>query len=260
MIYIAILTSLIIPLLTIYKKALTVSASVFAGLLIFLVFFCGGYYSGTLLLLSYGIIVIIDKINKSSIRKITDSINKKTGTRDLIQVIANGLPALVSIILFYFTKKEIFVLCYSVGIIESLCDSIASDIGVLSKNTPINICTLKPIQKGMSGGISLLGTASALIASLTGGAIYLFAYGSCLNGLAIAIFSFLGCIIDSILGATVQLKNICAVCNKLTEKDMHCGEKTKYFRGVKAINNCTVNFISNATSVVLMFIIGFWRM
>lgn len=260
MIYIAILISITIPLLTIHKKLLTIPASVLAGLIILLSFLFGGYYCGLLLLFSYGIIAIIDKLFNVSICTITDDINKKTGTRDLVQVIANGLPALLSIVLFYFTKKNVFILCYSVGIIESLCDSIASDIGVLSKKTPVSICTFKPIQKGMSGGVSLLGTLSALMFSAFGGILFCIAYGDYSKGIIITLVSFFGCIIDSILGATVQLKNICVVCKKITEKDVHCNEKTKFYRGIKFINNCAVNFISNTISVALMFIIGFWGM
>ncbi|MCQ2441190.1 MAG: DUF92 domain-containing protein [Clostridia bacterium] len=257
MIYIAILTSIIIPTLTILKKTLTIAAAVFAGLLILFSFVFGGYYCGFLLLFSYAIIVIVDKINKSSISDIAENINKKTGARDLVQVIANGLPALVSVILFYFTKNNVFVFCYSVGITESLCDSVASDIGILSKSTPVNICTFKPIQKGMSGGISFLGTVSSFLASLIGGTLFYIVYNNCLYALLIVIVSFFGCIIDSFLGATVQLKNICIVCNKLTEKDVHCGTKTSYYRGIKIINNCAVNFISNLISVILMYIICF---
>lgn len=260
MTYIAILISIIIPLLTIRKKLLTIPASILAGLIILLSFLCGGYYCGLLLLFSYGIIAIIDKLFKVSICNITDDINKKTGTRDLVQVSANGLPALLSIILFDFTKKDVFILCYSVGIIESLCDSIASDIGVLSKKTPVSICTFKPIQKGMSGGVSLLGTISAFMFSVFGGILYWITYGDYFKGILITLVSFFGCIIDSVLGATVQLKNICVVCNKLTEKDAHCNEKTKYYRGIKTINNCAVNLISNAISVTLMLIIGLWGM
>lgn len=259
MLYISIFFSLIIPFLTIRKKALTVAASLFAGLMIFISFWCGGYYGGFWLLFSYGAIVVIDKICKPATGKIMDSINKKTATRDLVQVIVNGGAALISVILFYLTKNDLFMVCYAVGISESLCDSVASDVGVLSKATPVNICTWKPIQKGMSGGISFLGTISAFVASVIGGTSFLIAYNDLRNGIRIAVVSFLGCLIDSILGATVQIKNTCVVCHQLTEKDSHCGKRTQYCRGVKCIDNCAVNFISNIASVALTFAIGFWR-
>jgi uncharacterized membrane protein len=56
---------------------------------------------------------------------------------------------------------------------EALADSVASDVGVLSKKDPISLCRFRPVPRGLSGGVSLLGTAASFAATVFCAAIYL---------------------------------------------------------------------------------------
>ena len=110
----------------------------------------------------------------------------------------------------------------------------------------------------MSGGMSLLGTvAAAFGASL----MMLFGYsrlgGSWLLLLIGGISAFAGCIFDSFLGSLVQEKYRCAVCGKLTEKDSHCGKPAAHVRGLRGIDNDTVNFCSSLFAAVLAIVLCF---
>jgi uncharacterized membrane protein len=119
----------------------------------------------------------------------------------------------------------------------------------------------------MSGGVSFLGTiASALGAGfigviLTGG--YIFIYG--INTVWLKLFilcsfcGFIGSLVDSLIGSTLQAKYMCKVCGKFTEKNVHHGSKTIHSGGIKFINNDVVNFtsgfIASTIAIALYFFI-----
>ena len=138
---------------------------------------------------------------------------------------------------------------------ESLSDSLASDIGVLSKRPPINILTFKKSIKGLSGNISLLGICLSLIGSLIISSIFYIFYHQFSSFLAILLSGFLGTIVDSVLGSTIQVKYKCQKCLQITEREEHCQIKTKYYKGFKFINNDCVNFLSNVSTSIISYII-----
>jgi uncharacterized protein (TIGR00297 family) len=99
-----------------------------------------------------------------------------------------------------------------------LGDTLASELGVLSKSKPRLITTLKPVPPGTNGAISLVGT----VASIAGGALVGLLTGITLilenakcnretvgyllfETIAWGMFAGLfGSLVDSFLGATVQ--------------------------------------------------------
>ena len=111
------------------------------------------------------------------------------------------------------------------------------------------------MEKGLSGGVSLIGTLSALSASLFFAALY-YLYSFDFKGSAVIILSsFIGCVIDSIMGVLLQAKYECGVCGRKTEKTVHCNGETRLIGGVKFIDNCMVNLLSNIISVILAIVL-----
>lgn len=85
-------------------------------------------------------------------------------------------------------------------------DTFASEIGVLDKNVYL-ITTMKRVQPGINGGISLLGEISALIGSFIIAVTYALLtlpHFSLTAFLLIGSMGFVGCQIDSVLGATLE--------------------------------------------------------
>ena len=182
--------------------------------------------------------------------------SKKSNKRKVIQIISNVGIGVLSLIIYKFTSNDLYLLIYASVMAESLADTLASDIGVLSKSEPINILTFKKGERGLSGNISFLGLTSALIGSLLIGTIYYIGMDKSITSFIIIILSgFLGSLIDSILGASIQVKYKCTKCKKITERKEHCGKKTNYYKGIKWIDNNLVNLLSNAIVFIILLII-----
>ncbi len=249
------LVAFIIAFFTYKTKSLTLGGAITALIIIFTSYYFGNWFTLTYLVFAYFAVAIIEKALKSRIQKHTESINKKSSARDSVQVAVNGGAAAICIVAYALTNQKAFFICFMVGIGEAIADSVASDIGILSHKNPVNILTFKRMEKGMSGGISFLGTASALFACILFGMIYFF-YDLDLKGCIIIILaSFFGCIIDSILGVLVQAKYQCAICGCKTEKTVHCNHSTVLLSGVRIIDNCIVNLFSNIIAVIFALVI-----
>lgn len=254
--YTAIASSVIlaaaVAFITIKKKAFTVPAALSACAMLIIAAVCSGWSGIVIVLAAYFTIFAVDMIVGDRSEKVTKSINQRSGARGIVQVIANALAATIAAVVGFILKKPELMMVYAAALTECLADSLASDVGVLSKKDPVDICRMKRIKRGLSGGVSLLGTLSALA-----GCVWMFLISWLFFGLSLDLFiviiviPMVGILIDSILGSLVQAKYECAVCGKSTEKTFHCGEKANHVGGIKLINNDAVNIISNFVTAIL---------
>lgn len=254
--YIAISVSVIlaaaVAFVTIKKKAFTVPAALSACAMLVIAAVCSGWSGVVIVLAAYLTIFAVDMIVGERSEKVTKAINQRSGARGIVQVIANALAATIAAVCSFIFKKPELMIVYAAALTECLADSLASDVGVLSKNDPVDICRMKRIKRGLSGGVSLLGTISALA-----GCIWMFLVSGIFFGfsarlvIAIILIPMVGILADSILGSLVQAKYECTVCGKSTEKTLHCNKKTRHVGGIKLINNDAVNIISNFVTAIL---------
>lgn len=175
----------------------------------------------------------------------------KGGRRDAGQVAANGGLGLLLCIGNAIWPNPVWWLIF-MGVMATVnADTWATEIGGLSKSIPRSIVNGKPVTAGTSGGITGLG----LLASLLGGA-FIGLVGSIFNQFgeshevnsSIVILVLLGAIaglggslIDSWLGATLQVMFHCEVCGKTIEKQDHCNRKARQIRGLRGMSNDVVN-------------------
>jgi uncharacterized protein (TIGR00297 family) len=193
----------------------------------------------------------------------------KGSRRDWAQVLANGgLGALLAVVHGLYPQATWPWIGFIGAMAAVNADTWATEIGVLSRTAPRLITSGKLVERGASGGVSLLGSLAALsgagliviFAALvqlqeTGPASYLWVgpVAGVLGGMSGAFF-------DSLLGATVQAIYYCPACQKETERHPHhlCGEKTLHLRGWRWLDNDLVNFAASLLGAVIA--VGIWSL
>ena len=200
---------------------------------------------GFLALLAFLVLgVLSDKVKSAGTKK-------KSECRTYFQVLANSAPAAICSLFYCIRPNPIMLVAFLASMGEALADTLASGIGARDKHV-FDLFRMKKCEVGVSGGMSVLGTVSAAFgASLMMLLGYLFDLLT-VPQLAIgALAAFLGCIFDSFLGSWVQGKYRCEKCGAMTEREMHCSEKTTLVRGLRTVDNDMVNLFSNIFAAVV---------
>ncbi|MCL4538490.1 MAG: DUF92 domain-containing protein [Bacteroidetes bacterium] len=181
---------------------------------------------------------------------------EKSHTRDAGQVLANGGVGLLVLMLSILSPDHHWYLAYLGSLTAATADTLGTEIGVFSRGNPFSIPLWKRVEKGISGGVSYLGTttgllSAAVLASLSlpfSGGYILFPIRFIFAG---ALSGAIGSLADSIIGGTFQSQYRCPACNKITERRKHCNDsETTLVSGWRWINNDVVNFAGSLVGAV----------
>ena len=220
------------------RRFLTLSGTVMSMVIGAVVFYIGGVSGIVMLLFFFLSGSVVGKLVRG-----VDRIGKKGSERDMMQVAANGLPAALMLILSRISPFPITALvAFAAAIAEAEADTMASEIGMLSHKDPVSIITFTKVPKGLSGGVTVLGTA------------FMGTFG-CLwkDFFIIAASGTLGALFDSFLGATVQV-HYRDRTGALTEKEKdEDGNDNTRVRGIRWIDNDMVNLLSGLFSSSVVF-------
>jgi len=166
---------------------------------------------------------------------------------------------------------------YVGSVATTSADTLASEVGVFSKSKPRLITNLRrKVPSGTIGAVSLLGEGVAIAAGLIIGVIaVVFAIftPTWIPGLVISesvivwdyvlflvplsiLTAFIGCNMDSLLGAVLQNRFVCEICGAITDKEFHCDYETKYVGGFKKFTNMHVNLGSSGLGATLGIVLG----
>jgi uncharacterized protein (TIGR00297 family) len=193
---------------------------------------------------------------KKSEKKEFDEIVSKTGPRDYIQAISNLGIATFLLILYQFIPSEVFIAALIGSVAAANADSWASEIGGISKKKPVLITTFKPVDKGISGGVTYPGTIGGIAGSLfivCIGVIFLNLSSSFTGSITFLFWSsfiagILGFIFDSYIGAVYQSLYKNTTKEGFTENNE--GEK-ELVKGFSWINNDVVNFLTTLFAAII---------
>ncbi len=237
------------------SKFITYYGSLLAGLIGFCFYYFGGLFAFIYLLGCYAVMLLTLYIRKI-VRTRRNEVKRKSRVKNFLQIFVNGFTATIIIILYGIFNRSVLFIMALVTVSSSFVDSLSSDIGTLSKGQAYDIITRKPVESGISGGVSLLGTLSSLFGTIMFATAITFITQSPIYFIAIlTAIIFTGTITDSILGSTLQARYHCPVCGAVTEKRVCCENPTVKEKGVTFMNNNTVNFLSPLVPCALCFLL-----
>ena len=247
--FFGLLISIAIFFIVYFSKSITYYGALMSMLIVFIFSYFGGYGATIFLLISYFISFGISVYRKLYYNKKGEKIERKP--RGFIQIFANGFIGLLGCLLSYFVDENYLILGL-LGIGGCLIDSISSDIGRLSKNDPFDFIKMKKVTKGLSGGVSPLGLIASLVSSIVLSLLICMCIKVKLTYFLIYFpLLLIGTLVDTLLGSLIQVKYQCEVCNEITEKREHCNVKTKYYSGIKFVDNNMVNLLSSLIMVII---------
>jgi len=257
---IGIVLAIIIALLAYKANSLDKSGAIAAIISGGLIFGLGGLPWAALLVTFFITSSILSKLFLKRKSAFTEKFSKGS-QRDWGQVMANSGVGALLVVIHALRPGEVWPwIAYAGAMATVNADTWATELGVLSPTLPRLVTNGRRVEQGTSGGVSLMGSLSALAAAALVAAIAAF-FQPQNNpaGLIIAASAggLLGSFFDSLLGATVQAIYWCPACMKETERHpLHiCGTATTLLRGWSWLNNDWVNFWSSAAGALVCVII-----
>jgi uncharacterized protein (TIGR00297 family) len=230
-------------------------SSIIIGITIFL----GRGWSGLIIIMVFFTISTFSTRLKYNYKRKLGFGQEKGGARGWRNTLANGgLPAIFAFS-YIILDIDLLLIAFLGAIATSTADTLATEIGLLSRQRPRLITNLgKKVGAGTSGGVSILGEIMVLLGSLLIGIIAVmvdFSFESYYEIIIISIIGGLaGANFDSVLGATIQGINKCRTCGIITEAGLHHSKPTLKIKGIKLIGNNTVNFISSIMGATIAII------
>ncbi|MHB8778295.1 MAG: DUF92 domain-containing protein [Anaerolineales bacterium] len=259
--FIGFILAILIAFLAYKTHSLDISGGFAAALTGTIIFGIGGWQWAILLLTFFITSSTLSRAFKKRKQGLDEKFSKGH-QRDAGQVFGNGGVATIFAALhFFFPGSVLPWVGFAAALAAVNADTWATELGVLNPNPPRMITNFNNVvEKGTSGGISLMGT----LASLAGSALIGILAASfhpipvpASTFLIVTVAGLAGSLFDSFLGGTVQAMHYCPTDKKETEKNpFHtCGTETIHIRGWKWLDNDWVNFACGAFGVVVALIV-----
>ena len=209
------ITLIVFTFYSLKKKQLNFTGTIFANIVGLISFILGGLPSFLAMALFYLVAESATKFGRAE--------RNQHEQRTSSNVIGNAGAAMIALILGQVTP-------FFGAVAAALSDTVSSELGLLSKKKPVLITTFQQVEKGTDGGITLLGLITGLLGAGIIGILYYFTVQASLVVAGIIILAgFLGSLVDSILGATLERKGI--------------------------LTNTYVNFFASSSGAIIVFLL-----
>lgn len=204
-----------------------------------------GWSWGVVLIAYFASSSVLSRFRSNRKERLTGGRLEKTGPRDATQVLANGGVFALAAIGYRLAPDPLWQALAAGALGASAADTWATEVGTLAPHQPRSILDWRPVEAGTSGGV----TTQGLVAGIAGaGFVALVAWLSwwpAVATVAAIVGGTIGCLLDSVVGASLQARRWCATCASNTEQRMHrCGTRTTVTGGIRWLDNDGVNAIS----------------
>jgi uncharacterized membrane protein len=161
---------------------------------------------------------------------------------------------------------------YTGALASSAADLWATEIGVLSPDSPRDLVHGSSVSPGTAGAVSLLGIVAAILGAWSIGFVAMAArtlpalfadrpldarWG--LLPLICAFAGLTGMMADSVLGSIAQAMYYCPRCDRATDRPVHhCGSATQKVRGWRGLTNPMVDLIASMIGGAVALVLWAW--
>lgn len=169
--------------------------------------------------------------------------------RNSKQVWANGFWLALGLCIWFVDHNIIYWLAAISSLAVATADTWSTELGIKNKEGRTHlITTLEQVKPGTDGGISINGTAAALIGSALIGLISAFFYPeyAFVNFIIVTVTGFTGALLDSVYGALYQYKEADGVVRVIKN----------YLTGSNEINNDVVNTMATGSGFIIALLLG----
>ena len=254
---------LALGVLAVKAKAIDISGALVGGAISFIAFLAGGAQWLVIIVTFFLVSSLLTRYRYEYKRKM-GSAQGKSGVRSWPNTIANGGVAATAATLELYFHADILAIAYLGSIAAAMSDTLATEVGLLSRTMPRLIThPERTVRPGTSGGVSPLGEGAALISAFIIGMMgflltvigklnldtFLVLVPSVLAG------GILGTLIDSLVGAKIEGIRECVVCKENTEERIHHDRPTVLTQGSKYVDNNVVNFIGILAGAMISIVL-----
>jgi uncharacterized protein (TIGR00297 family) len=187
--------------------------------------------------------------------RVMADIVEKAGSRDAMQVIANGGVFAACATAFLLDPSASWRMLGTGALAAVTADSWATEVGAASGTQPRSVRGTR-VPVGTSGAV----TPAGLLA-MVAGALFLAAFspfGNTVEMAALAAGGIGGAFVDTLAGASLQEVRWCDQCGRETERAIHpCGMQTRHHRGIRHFTNDAVNLTSSIAGALFAWLC--WR-
>ena len=174
----------------------------------------------------------------------------KNSHRNILQVVCNGGVAMIICIYEYFNPNPINIYLYAA--------TVAADVRYLGNRIwktieikPISITSFRPIEHGLSGGITLIGIFGSILgASIIGLAAFLLINAELKLIFGVISVAFCSALLDSLIGDTLQGKYETKSGKVIENMQID----SNLISGYKIVDNNLVNLMATLAGPFLMYI------